>query len=208
MRIAVAALVLVALPARATAEGTYVSFGVGPTAVEDALASAAGDGARVRFGLGHRFERFAIEGFVAPEVFDDAVSGFGAGLDARYVLPVSPGFQAYVRGSASHLTLYPGYRDGLVEDPAWYGDDASPPLAAEYSGRGLGAGVGVQLRGSVRALGFLYLPMFFVPVGPTIDAAVFLDHGYDFYRLHAEGHRSLDARVTRWTIGFNVGTDF
>ena len=71
-------------------------------------------------------------------------------------------------------------------------------------------GAGVQLRGKVRALGFLYWPLFFVPAGPKVDAAIFIDHGVEFDRLHAVTgpERSIDARFTRLTIGFHVGGDF
>jgi hypothetical protein len=37
-----------------------------------------------------------------------------------------------------------------------------------YGGFGLGVGGGVQLRGSVRALGFLWGPLFFVERGPKV----------------------------------------
>jgi hypothetical protein len=58
--------------------------------------------------------------------------------------------------------------------------------------------------------GFLYWPLFFIPVGPKVNASLFVDHGTEFYRLHPEGGqgRTIDARLSRLTFGFNVGADF
>ena len=205
---AAAALAVLALPGLAAAEGSYFSFGGGPTAVEDELSAHTGDGGRMRLAIGHRVGNVAVEAFVAPEFYERGLtSGVGLGVDARYILPVSSGLQLYVRGSMSRLST------SLDTDPdrddRGYGG-SWPSTTRDYAGRGLGGGVGVQLRGRVRALGFLYWPMFFIPVGPKVNAALFMDHGYDFYRLHSDDGRggSLDARVTRLTIGFNVGSDF
>jgi hypothetical protein len=44
-------------------------------------------------------------------------------------------------------------------------------------------------------------------MGPRATVAAFLDQGYDFYRLHGPG-RTIDAEVTRWTLGFAIGSDF
>jgi len=37
---------------------------------------------------------------------------------------------------------------------------------------------------------------------------VFVDSGHDFYRLHRDGKRSVDAQLTHLTIGLGVGSDF
>ena len=199
---AVAAVLLA--PGLARADGSYFSFGVGSTSVEDELAARTGDGARIRLALGHRLGNLAFEGFVAPEIFDDTYTdGVGVGIDARYLLPISRGLQVYVRGSMSRLSV-------TLDDARPYADTGWG-ASRDYAGRGLGGGVGVQLRGRVRALGFLYWPFFFLPLGPKTNAALFIDHGYDFYRLHPQDERgggALDARVTRLTVGFNVGADF
>jgi len=188
----------------AVAEGTYFSFGAGPTTVDDQLAVHTGDGGRIRMAIGHRFGQLAVEGFVAPEFFDnDMITAIGLGLDVRYILPLSEHLQTYVRGSASRLST-------TIDRGYGYGSQPGYESGTEMSGRGLGAGVGLQLRGRVRALGFLYWPLFFIPAGPKVNAALFVDHGYDFYRLHDRTgtYSSLDARVTRLTFGFNVGADF
>ncbi|HVV81491.1 MAG TPA: hypothetical protein VHE35_00380 [Kofleriaceae bacterium] len=199
------ALTLTAAASPAFADGHYFSFGAGPTTIGNELGQVSKGGGRLRLAIGHRFGNVAVEGFVAPEFLDDHedVSGVGYGVDLRYIVPLTSGVQGYVRGSMSHLTLH--------DDGAW-DTDSREALGGvdERSGRGLGAGVGLQLRGRVRALGFLYWPFFFLPLGPKVDAALYVDHGVDFYRMQDPTGRTdaLDARMTRWTFGFNVGKDF
>lgn len=192
-----------AVPAAARADGHYVSMGVGPTQVEDELAALTGDGVRLRFAVGHRWGHWAAEGFLAPEFLGEheEATGVGYGVDVRYILPLTRGVQAYVRGSMSKLSL---------EADTFGREGFSLAGADERIGRGLGGGVGVQLRGKVRALGFLYWPFFFLPLGPKTSAALTIDHGVDFYRLHDPTGRTnaVDARMTRLTIGFQVGKDF
>jgi hypothetical protein len=199
---ALVALTLAAAAGPARADGHYFSFGAGPSTVGDELGAVSGDGGRIRMAIGHRFGAFAVEGFVAPEFLDEKadIAGVGYGVDVRYILPLTSGVQGYVRGSMSRLTLH---------DEGWE-SGAALGGADERSGRGLGGGVGLQLRGKVRALGFLYWPFFFLPLGPKTSAAIYIDHGVDFYRLHDTSGRTdaLDAKLTRLTIGFNVGSDF
>jgi hypothetical protein len=200
---ALAALVLATAAAPARADGHYFSFGVGGTQVDDELAVATDGGARIRMAVGHRFGSLAVEGFLAPEFFDTSegrsLDGVGLGVDVRYIVNLTGGVQGYVRGSASRLSLHDHDSDGASTFPV-----------DERSGRGLGGGVGLQLRGKVRALGFLYWPFFFLPLGPRTNAALYVDHGVDFYRLHDASGRTdaVDAKLTRFTIGFNVGQDF
>lgn len=200
---AVVALALTTSVAPAMADGHYFTFGAGPDTVGDELGAVTGNGGHVRLAVGHRFGAFAVEGFVAPEFLDERadVEGVSYGVDLRYIVPLTAGVQGYVRGSMSRMTLH---------DYAWDGAGRGLAGASARSGRGLGGGVGVQLRGKVRALGFLYWPFFFLPVGPKVDAALYVDHGVDFYRLHDVDDRTdaLDAKITRFTIGFNVGKDF
>lgn len=205
-RVLTSALVVaaVAFAGPSRADGTYASFGAGPTTVTDELAAVATEGGHFRFGVGHRFGALAIEGYVGAEWLDaDApISGTRYGVDARYVVSLGGGVQGYVRGGLSHLRL-----DAF---DAWDGEARTIAGAYERVGRGAGGGVGVQLRGKVRALGFLYWPFFFLPVGPKVDAALTLDHGVDFYRLHdpSGATDAVDARLSRFTVGFHVGKDF
>lgn len=199
----VVAAVSLAGPARA--DGTYFSFGAGPTTVDDELAATVTEGGHVRLAVGHRFGALAVEGFLRPEWLeaDGPLSATSYGVDARYVVRLGDGVQGYVRGGLSRLRLDSyGRFDG--------GEPVAIGGAYERAGRGAGGGVGVQLRGKVRALGFLYWPFFFLPVGPKVDAALTFDHGVDFYRLHdpTGATDAVDARLTRFSIGFQVGKDF
>jgi hypothetical protein len=210
-RLALAAAVAVlAAPGLAAADGTYFSFGMGPTSIKDELASQTGDdGLRVRLAVGHRLGNLAFEGFLAPEFFDLFTTALATGVDARYILPISSGLQVYVRGSMSRLSTTLGGGDDYASTR--YGGCCGDSLGGrDYAGNGLGGGVGVQLRGRVRALGFLYWPLFFIPAGPKVNAALYIDHGYDYYRLQPADSRysTIDAKVSRLTFGFNVGADF
>lgn len=206
-RLALAALATLAvslpLAAPARADGTYFTMGLGPGEVSDELGGYVRDTFHGRFALGHRAGNLAIEGYLAPESDTDVDSPYGyealrLGVDARYILPVRAGVQVYVRG-------------GLSKTSATLSSNGEGRYASrDFEGRGVDGGAGVQLRGKVRALGFLYWPLFFVPAGPKVDAAIFIDHGVEFDRLHAVTgpERSIDARFTRLTIGFHVGGDF
>lgn len=212
LALAAAVLVPLATTAPAQADGTYFAFGMGPGEVSDELGTRVHDTISARIGLGHRLGNWAFEGYLAPESSVDghdhdgggrdfAFEAVRLGVDARYILPISKHLQVYARGGLSKmsatLTDHDGPRDSFGTD---------------YAGRGFGGGAGVQLRGRVRALGFLYWPLFFLPAGPKVDAALTIDHGVDFYRLHREDTperpNSIDARFTRLHIGFQVGADF
>jgi hypothetical protein len=208
---AVAALALLAAPRHAAADGSYFTMGFGPGDVGSELRDYSATSFRIRAGAGHRIGNVAVEGFIGGDIFDDFSihDASTVGLDLKYILPLSSHFQAYVRGSASRMSTSVGDRGyddcSTCASPDWgYYDGRA------YAGRGLGAGAGLQLRGKVRAIGFLYWPLFFVPAGPKVNAAFYVDHGYDFYRLHPEDGRggSIDAKLYRWTFGFNVGQDF
>ena len=207
---AVAAAALAALtaaPRPAAADGSYFTMGFGPGDVGDELRDYTGTTFRIRAGAGHRVGNVAVEAFLGGDIFDDySLSEAGTvGVDVKYILPLSDHFQGYVRGSASRMstTIGSGYDDCYSCGPTYYEGHS-------YAGRGLGAGAGLQLRGKVRAIGFLYWPLFFVPAGPKVNAALYVDHGYDFYRLHPDDGRggTIDAKLYRWTFGFNVGQDF
>ena len=201
----VAAFALLAAPRLAAADGTYFTMGFGPGDVGSELRDYSASTFRIRAGIGHRIGNVAFEGFVGGDIMDDyqVSEASSVGLDVKYILPLSSAFQAYVRGSASRMSTNIG-SGGYDDCYGCYYD------GREYSGRGLGAGAGLQLRGKVRAIGFLDWPLFFVPAGPKVNAALYVDHGYDFYRLHASDERggSIDAKLYRWTFGFNVGQDF
>ena len=208
--VTVAAFALAAAPRPAAADGSYFTMGFGPGDVGSELRDYTASSFRIRAGAGHRIGNVAVEGFLAGDIFDDyGISEAGTvGLDVKYILPLSDHFQGYVRGSASRMSTTLGsdaYDDCFSCSSPDYGYGGK-----SYAGRGLGAGAGLQLRGKVRAIGFLYWPLFFVPAGPKVNAALYVDHGYDFYRLHPDDGRggTIDAKLYRWTFGFNVGQDF
>jgi hypothetical protein len=101
---------------------------------------------------------------------------------------VRPGLEVYVRG---------GPRISSV-DGAMVG----------YSGEGIGAGTGIQLSGKVRALGFLWAPLFFLQRGPKVVGALFLDQGIDIYWMHGQGMRSIEVPMVSTNLGFAIGSDF
>jgi hypothetical protein len=176
------------------------------------------DAMRVRFAAGVRRKNWAFEGWIAGDMADSRTGGGSApepgvacrgtggstgcgepspstdsqaamisyGVDVKYLRKVSRRIELYLRGSIGH-----GHTDG------------------NYSGTGVGIGAGVQLKGKVPAIGFLFWPLFFTGWGPKVTGAVFIDHGVDLYRLQSRDEASsMDARLSHLTIGWAVGSDF
>ena len=77
-----------------------------------------------------------------------------------------------------------------------------------YRGYGLGAGTGVQITGKVRALGFLFAPLFFMKKGPLINACVYFDQNVDCYRLYNDTMPTLNVPVVGTSIGLGAGSYF
>lgn len=220
--------VVCAAAAAAHADGLYVSESFGGTDVKDELASSMGSALRLRFAAGYRHKNWAIEGWLggsfgltgdghhggAPYPDSPTTCGgkgcggggggsgyydgtsysspsslFTYGVDVKYLRPVARHVELYLRGGLSR---------GVLDD-------------GDYAGRGLGLGAGVQIKGRVPALGFLFWPLFFTGWGPKVTAAAFIDDGFEFYRLHrggVDGAGAIDARLNHLTIGFAVGSDF
>lgn len=108
------------------------------------------------------------------------------GLDARYNAEIGHHLSLYVRGG-------PRFANG------------SGALAG-YRGFGVGAATGLQLTGRVRALGFLFAPLFFYKRGPYVNATVFIDQNVDFYQLDAPGMSTLSVPLIGTSIGIGVGS--
>jgi hypothetical protein len=196
MRLLLVAAVVLASAGPAVADGFYLTEGFGGTKIGDELGEHARGGMRLRLSAGARVaKRWAVEGWIAamiPSVglLDGRTPSLTTyGLDVKYINPITEHFDLYLRGTISR---------GQLSAPVWDG----------YDGRGLGAGAGISAKGKVRALGFLFWPLFFTGIGPKVTAAVYLDSGYEFYRLHRRGDASIDAQVTTMTLGFAVGSDF
>lgn len=224
MRLLVSLVLACALATPAVADGVYVTESFGGGDVKDELGERIDSVGRLRVSVGYRRKAWALElwgglvfgnghggdhdhpepapcgGCVARSVDGGGGGGgyhhgggsiLGAyGLDLKYLQPLGRRVDGYLRAGASGI-------GGSVAGDA-------------YAGRGLGVGAGVQLKGKVRALGFLWWPLFFTGVGPKVTAALWADAGYDFYRLHRQDQRgpSLDAQVTTLSFGLAVGSDF
>lgn len=199
-----AALLLVA-STTAHADGFYYSESVGVATARGSDAGAMSSSLRTRAGVGYRMGAISIEPWLSVdlafardgatlEVFGGApASGHadleGGGLDVRFSEALGRGFTLYTR-------VGPRYAS------------ASGALTG-YSGWGIGAATGVALVGKVRALGFLWAPLFFASKGPHVLAAVFLDAGADVYALDAgSGMPAFATPVLATSIGFAVGSDF
>jgi hypothetical protein len=109
------------------------------------------------------------------------------GLDAKYIVALDHRLEVFARGGP------------LVAE--------GTGALAGFHGRGVGVAAGAQLSGKVRALGFLWSPLFFLNRGPRVTGALFLDAGYDFYFLR-RGSEVIDARVGHVSVGFAVGSAF
>ena len=192
----------------AHAQGVYFaeSFGVGRARGD--LEPTVGNAIQSQLIVGARVQWLALEAWVMSNMQTDRVGAFkgfaggepvegradlGAyGFSLRAYLPLhrtaNEVLEGYVRGGA-----------GIVE--------GSGALDG-YRGPMAGASAGIQLRGRVRALGFLWAPLFFVKKGPKVTGTLFLDQGWDFVRLSKQQMPTIDARVGHVTIGFSIGSKF
>ena len=192
-----AVLAIATSPRVANADGVYLSGSVGPGAVRDQLGSSIDGTFRERTAIGLRFGNWALEPFFASESTGNPAPWAqptltSYGIDLKRIFPIAQHVSAYVRGSMSHLA-YP------TASPCCYAEPLFVPSGGDYygySGRGLGLGVGAQA--SVKILG--------------MRAGVFIDEGYDYYRLLPPSGDTyathVDGSITRLTIGLAVGTDF
>ena len=196
---------------RPTAErraGVYFleSFGVGRA--RGALAPMVGGAIHARIGVGARWRFLAVEPWISSDMQWDregAWRGFIGGepaagradleyygIDAKLVAPLFRGpsgerLEGYVRGGG-RLVGATGALDG-------------------YSGHGVGAAAGFQLVGRVRALGFLWTPLFFVKRGPKVTGALFIEQGWELVTLRRGGDR-ISAAIGHVGVGFGLGSRF
>jgi hypothetical protein len=205
-----ALLVAVAITVPATlaaADGYYFTEQLGSSHVSNEGAAQLSDGLSIRAALGMRRRNWAVELWVGghesgdtfkPRGASDCIecggnysqsSGlFAVGADVKYLVPLLSHVEGYIRGGLSH-----GSASGTLEG---------------YEGRGLGGGVGVQLKGKVSALGLLWAPLFFVPFGPKITGSIYVDSGIDFFRLNRGSDATLDTQLNTLRFGFALGSDF
>lgn len=202
--VALGLALLLASPRARADDGVFYEQSIG-------VAIAGGDARRVlgiqprfRAGVGLRIGALVFEPFIAANaaferdhtvlyLFGGTPSAGHAdlatiGFDLKYVQPLSHATSLYVRAG-------PRFARGDGE-------------LAGYRGYGFGGGGGVQIVGRVRALGFLFAPLFFLPRGPRATGGAFLEIGDDALLLRAPHRAPLDVPVAYLTFGFAVGTAF
>lgn len=214
MRLAAFALVTsaaaTAAGGAAHADGFYYSQSYGVSDARGDGASMLGASLQLRIAMGWRFGPLTVGPVISgnlaverdnaylgliggdPTVGDSDLKTYG--IDARYHAAIyqwaekQKRLAMYVRGG-------PRYASGLGALDA-------------YGGFGVGVGTGVQLTGHVRALGFLFAPLFFTSYGPKITASVFLDESVDWYRLSATNMPALSMPIVGTAIGIGAGSHF
>lgn len=201
MRLVALAVLLAASSARA--DGYFYEQSYGLSSVRGAGAMGVGTAMRVRLGFGVRVGDVALEPWMAADLTLDRTGDTyglggdpamghadvtGVGFDARWDAPLSEHLGIYVRGG-----------------PRIAGGTGT---LARYNGPGIGAGTGIMLRGRVRALGFLWAPLFWLPRGPKVIGALFLDEGVDWYHLSSGVSAPIDLPIVSTNVGFAIGSDF
>jgi hypothetical protein len=197
----VLAIVLTATTAHA--DGVYFNQMVG---INHADAPQIGKTVQTRAGVGARIDSLAIEAWVASDTAPEregATLGFLGGEPAmgsdlasygvalRTILPLHHTDKITVEG-------YTRIAAGVV--------DASGQLEG-FGGSMLAAGGGLQIRGPVRALGFVWAPLFFLQRGPRVTGALFVDYGYERLDL-ARADRDLRVKASHLVMGFAIGSAF
>ena len=207
MRLVALAVVLAAGSARA--DGYFYEQSYGGSSVRGGGAMGVGTAMRVRLGFGVRVGNIALEPWMAADltldrtgdtygVGGDPAMGHadvtGVGFDGRWDAPLGgPG------SVVEHVAIY--VRGG----PRIAGGTGT---LASYNGFGVGGGTGIMIRGRVRALGFLWAPLFWLPRGPKVIGALFLDEGVDWYHLSSGSSAPLDLPIVSTNVGFAIGSDF
>lgn len=205
------AFALAASVAAASASGTaradgffyQQSYGISSARGQDA--GVLGESLQLRIGLGWRWKALqfgpTFYGHMAGRR-DDAILGIAGGVpeqgdsdvevvgfDARYNAALYRNISVYVRGGPRWAHGTAGVLDGA-------------------SGWGAGAGTGVAMTGRVRALGFLFLPLFWSKKGPMITASVFLDHNVELQRMRRDDGMDVTLPIVGTSIGFGAGSFF
>jgi hypothetical protein len=191
------ALALCAATSVASADGYYFTEGFGATSVKDDLATYMPSAMNFRVAVGRRRGHFATELFMQAHLNSEYADTQGlppslttGGLAVKYIEPVSPHLELYLRGSATLGSLDESLKD--------------------YSGRGLGFGAGIQYKGRGSVWGLLWYPLFWlVKDGPKMTGAIWVEDGYEYYRLHGPLRGDvINAQLTHITAGIAVGSDF
>lgn len=205
MRLAVTLAAVLALTSVASADGFYYGQSYGISSARADGSSMLGESLHLRIQLGWRWGSLSVGPWFAGHLAADRENALYGGLlggdpppgdsdfknigaDARYNATVHKNISIYVRGG-------PRVAEGLG-------------ALDGYRGVGFGAGTGVQITGKVRALGFLFAPLFFMKKGPLINACVYFDQNVDFYRLYNDTMPTLNVPVVGTSIGLGAGSYF
>ena len=204
-RAAIALACLLAAAGAARADGFFYEETFGASSARGPERDVLGKMLHVKLGVGFRLGDWSLEPWFGSDVTLDRMGAtlgiYGGmpvpgradvstmGLDVKYATPRDHGLSIYLRGGPRVLT----------------GDMGA---LAGASGRGLGVGTGVELVGKVRALGFLWAPLFFLHKGPFITGALFVDAGLDEYALDTPERTTRAVTQVTTSIGFSAGTDF
>ena len=201
MRLAALALLFAASPVYA--DGFYYSQSYGVSSARGEGAAPLGASLQLRIAFGWRFGPVTVGPVLGENMAverDNAFYGIGGepimgdsdldvyGFDGRYHGKLTENLVMYVRGG-------PRYGRGTGDLDG-------------FTGWGIGGGTGVQLTGRVRALGFVFLPAFFMKKGPMVTASLFLDESVEWYRLRADGMPDVSTPIVGTAIGVAAGSHF
>jgi hypothetical protein len=206
MRLAASvAIVLSALAGTAHADGFFYGQSYGISSARSDGSSMLGESLQLRVQMGWRWGAWSVGPWFAghlaapregamfgvvggePQAGDSDFESIGA--DVRYNAEIREHLSAYVRGGPRVAQGAIGALDG-------------------YRGVGIGVGTGLQLTGEVRALGFLFAPLFFAKRGPRIHACLYIDQNVDYYRLSADQMPTLSMPIIGTSIGIGAGSYF
>jgi hypothetical protein len=199
-----AALAVAASAGTVRADGFYYGQSYGISSARSDGSAMLGESLQLRIQLGWRWGDFSVgptftghlaaprEGSAFGVVGGDPPRGDSdfesIGADVRYNQTIRGRLSAYVRGGP-RMARGMGALDG-------------------YLGIGLGAGTGIQVTGQVRALGFLFAPLFFSKRGPKINACVFLDQNVDWFWMSNDPMPALSLPIIATSIGIGAGSYF
>ncbi len=186
MRLAALALLFAASPVYA--DGFYYSQSYGVSSARGEGAAPLGASLQLRIAFGWRFGPVTVGPVLGENMAverDDAFYGIGGE-------PIMGDSDLDVYGFDGR------YHGKLTENLVMY----------VRGGPRYGRGTGVQLTGRVRALGFVFLPAFFMKKGPMVTASLFLDESVEWYRLRADGMPDVSTPIVGTAIGVAAGSHF
>lgn len=203
-RLAMLGLLCVLAAAPAHADGYYFEQVIGVASGRGRSSAPLSLGLHSKLGVGLKRGGFSIEPWIASDLTFDRDSATldifggapaagradleGTGIDLRYTYRLPRGLALYVRGGPRFAT--------------------GAGALGGFDGPGFGVGTGLALTGRVRALGFLWAPLFFFHEGPYAVGAIFIDQGVDVYTLTGPPAGTRLVSIVGTDLGVAIGTDF